>query len=289
MLTLRKQALRIVPALILLAVSYHPVMIWLYKRWTFPGSYYGHGFLIPLLSCYLIYRNRKEFADLTPASSLWGLPFLFSGLAIHLLSLILRVRFTSGFSLLLTLVGLSLLFFGREISRAVLFPLLFLGFMIPLPMNLIARLNLELKFLALHGALAILKFFQVAVVREGSILHFLNGSIAIEEVCSGLRTLIALIAFSVFFTCLIRDSRAKKALLLVASVPVAILANIVRVLLLCYMVTRWGVHLLDTWLHELTGILVFVVAFGLLVLVRALPVFPLTPPAPTPGTSQHEQ
>ena len=126
---------------------YYGTFLWLYERYTIPDSDYSHGFLIPLISGYFIWKKRNILEAIPAAGSKTGLFFIILALLIHIGSVWTHVFFTSGFSMLLLLIGFSLYFFGREFTKAISFPLAFLFFMFPLPMGVIGAISFPLKMM----------------------------------------------------------------------------------------------------------------------------------------------
>ncbi|MBI5357995.1 archaeosortase/exosortase family protein, partial [Candidatus Saccharibacteria bacterium] len=122
-------------------LAYIPTFIWMYDRWNEHDTYYSHGLLVPFISAFLVWMRRKELAEIKIAPSASGWAFFGAGIGIHLISALWRVYFSSGFSLLLVLPGIILLALGKEHLKKLLFPLLFLIFMIPLPLVAIANIS----------------------------------------------------------------------------------------------------------------------------------------------------
>src|ERR1700733_11233419 len=106
---------------IFVLLIYVPAFIWMWDRWFARDSYYSHGILIPFVTAYLIWQKRDVLKKIKPESSPWGLRLFFLGIAIHLLSALFRVYFTSGFSMIIVLYGLTLHFYGSKTFKEVFF------------------------------------------------------------------------------------------------------------------------------------------------------------------------
>ena len=119
---------------ILLGISiYHPVMLGLFPAWQ-KNHYYNHGFLIPLISCYLLYRNREKLRAIQCKPTLYGIIFLLLGILIFFLDkYFFNVLFLSSIGMLIFIIGGILFTYGKGHFRVLLFPVLFLLFMIPIP------------------------------------------------------------------------------------------------------------------------------------------------------------
>lgn len=248
-------------------LSYRPTVLWLWERAVSADSYYSHAFLIPLISGYLIWRKREAFR-LPFEPSRWGLILIFCGLGIHLLSVLLDVYFSSGYSVILVLFGISLHLFGKRTTREMLFPLGFLVFMVPMPMAAEGALAIPMKTLATKAAAASVGFLGVPVVREGFQLYFPSALLVVGNPCSGLRSLIALMALGSLFAYFYQAVPWKRLALFFVTIPIAAGSNIVRVIVLSLVANQYGSKAATGPVHELSGILVFIVALALLVGVR---------------------
>ncbi len=190
---------------------------------------------------------------------------LVPALLVHLLASAWQVGFLSGFALLGTLAGLVLTLLGPQMLRVVAFPLIFLVFMVPVPSVLIEKASFRLKMVAARLAVAFLDLAGLAAVREGSYVHIPAGTVVVDDVCSGLKYLIALAAFGALYAHISPLNRPRKALLFLLSLPIAFVANVVRVILMLVVAYRWGPEAVERWyFHELFGFALFTTAFLLL-------------------------
>ena len=249
------RALQIGALVCLLGLTYAETFTWMRERWDAPASYYSHGYLIPLVAAFLVWRKREELED--------------DSSAVQLMAALWRVHFLSGFSLVTVLIGLAFLLYGRRTGKATLFPLLFLLSMVPLPLVLIAGLSLRLKLLAAECAVRLLDVFRVAVVREGSSIYYPGSSLVVDDTCSGLRSLVVLLTLGAMVSYLAPLNRVSKALILLAAVPSAIVANMFRVVCLCVLAKGFGTDVARGWAHDLAGMVTFAIALALLTGVRS--------------------
>jgi len=255
----------------LVIIAYIPTFIWMIDRWSSAETYYSHGFLVPLISGFIIWQKRKELNKLKikPLNSGWL--FFGVGISIHAISALWQVAFSSGFSLILVLMGLVLLCLGEEFLKQLLFPILFLTFMIPLPLVAIANLSFRLKIFASQVSTIIVNKLGVVAVREGSVIKTAHSYLVVEDPCSGIRSLIALIALGVLMAYFSNISRAKKIILFLSSIPIAILSNIIRIVSVTLTSEMYGSKFATGAFHDVMGILVFVFAFiGLSMMAKLL-------------------
>ena len=246
---------------------YAPAFWWMADRWWASDSYYSHGLLIPIVSAALVWRRRHELAALTLSPSPAGLRLIGVAIAMQLLSALWRIYFLSAFSLLTLLAGMVLAVGGRPLWRQVWFPILFLVFMIPMPLALIAQVSLQLKFLAASVSREAIGFFGIPSEQDGSTLYLPHGVVLVEDVCSGLRSLIALLALGVLFTYLTKTVWWKRAALLTATVPIALGANIFRITTVCLVSEVYGYEFASGAFHDAMGFIAFGVAYGLFALL----------------------
>lgn len=255
---------------LLITLTYLPIFIWMIDRWMAAETYYSHGFLIPLVSIFIIFKNRGILAKMKIEPNKWGWLIFTVGLVIQIISAFLSIYFSSGFSLIFVLAGAILLFFGKDFLKRLLFPILFLVFMIPLPLFSIANLSFRLKILASQIATTLLNFIGIGAVREGSTILTKRSFLVVEDPCSGIRSLIALIALGSLMAYLSNTSKAKKAILFSSTIPIAISSNILRIVMLSLASEIYGLKLATGIFHDITGVLVFVFTFLVLLIIERI-------------------
>lgn len=255
-----------------LCAAFYPVLAWMAGRWFAADSYTSHGILVPLISAWLAYSQRSILLreGRNPAGA--GLWIFALGVLLYAASGLLRIYFAGTLALLLCLTGMLVYWGGWRWLRSLWFPLFFLVFMIPIPEIAIARSNLFLKLFATRAAVGGLDMVGVPVLMDGSRLHLENGELSVGDVCSGLRSIIALIALGSLFAWQYGGRSWKvRAVLLLSVLPVAIAANVLRIFLNVLFAYTFGLVPLfypilnNTFtgrvdLHLLSGFLVFVFA-----------------------------
>lgn len=266
----RNDAIKIVVTAILLIIAYIPAFSWMYARWSATDTYYSHGFLVPFISVFLVWQKRKVLAKIPLKPDALGWIFFGVGLTIHGVSVLWNIGFTSGFSLILVIIGMVLLFFGREYLRQLMFPILFLAFMVPLPEVAIANLSFRLKIFAAQIATFIARWLGVPAIREGSMIHTRHANLMVEDPCSGIRSLIALIALGALMAYYSNLSKIKRGVVFVSSIPIAVGTNVIRIISLLFISEIYGQQYATGVVHDTLGILVFVIAFVALATVGKL-------------------
>jgi exosortase len=263
---------RVTGIVLLFGITYLPVFVTLYGKYVEVDSYYSHGFLIPLLSAFVIWWKRDALKTMSVVPARAGLWVLGGGLLLYVLATSWLVNFVSALSMLVVLAGVSIYLFGHAITRALWFPLAYLLYMVPLPKFSIIYITFWLKLLVASLAADFVEIVGIPVLLDGAYLALPNGVIEIENACSGLRSLIALTSLGAVYAYLAPLSTARKWILLVASVPIALAANLIRVVAMVLVSYRYGPRgRAFEWTDFTTGLLVFALAFvGLYVVSSVL-------------------
>ncbi|HDM78455.1 MAG TPA: exosortase [Deltaproteobacteria bacterium] len=249
----------------LFIVCYHATLAWMYIRCRGVDSYYSHAFLIPIVSAWLIWQKRDQLKVLHPEISWLGLIIIGFAALLHIFGTILYVFSVSGFSIFFLIIGTVLFLFGKEITKAIGFPLAFLIFMFPLPLAVLTAITFPLKVLVARTGVQIVEWFGIPVVREGFNIIIPGGNLVVGNPCSGLRSLIAFLALGAVLAYQVDTSLPRKVILFLLSIPIAILSNIIRVPILILVSHYYGLKAASpesVW-HVATGMLAFIVGFML--------------------------
>ena len=205
--------LQIAIIIVLTGVLYYSTFGWLYDRYVSSDSYYSHGFLIPFISAFLIWLKRDDLKKIKQEYCSLGLFIVLFSMIIHFMSVLAEVFFVSGFSLFLLITGISLYLYGKKITKKILFPLIFLIFMFPLPMVAINGISFPMKMFATKSAVFILKnIFNLSMQNEGFHIIFPKSSLVVGNPCSGLRSLISMLALGSIFAYFLKSSILKKTI-----------------------------------------------------------------------------
>jgi exosortase len=242
-----------------LVLLYAPTIRWLVDRWTMSVWHNAHGMLIPVAVGWFAWQELRPMRELPRRGSAWGLLFLLPALVMHVVDTGIHSQILSAVSIVVALPGLSLLFLGVERTRAIAFPLAFMAFMLPLPLVLTGRIHLFLREVATVLSAQVIPLLGISVYAEDKILYIREGTLSVSDACSGFSTLYAACAVAALaaYSC---DSTRRRVLTLAAAVPLAIAANLVRIVLLVVAVRFSGMGVLDTWIHPASGMLTFALA-----------------------------
>jgi len=247
-------------------VAYLPTFIALAVGYTGGDSYYAHWFLVPPVSAFFVWLKSERLRQLPVQGWGWGLPVAAGSLLMHIFSVWFRIDFVSAFSLVVSVWGFALYLLGKRIVREISFPLLFLLFMVPLPGSLIAPIAFHMKIISGKMAVGLYNFFGGTAIITGSKITLGQGDpLWMGYECSGLKSVITLSALGAAIAFLVRASRMRRVLLFVASFPLAIISNTIRVASLCFAAERWGVNTKAYQVfHDVSSPVVFlIVLFGL--------------------------
>lgn len=199
-----------------------------------------------------------------------GIPILAFALCVLVVGQMGAELFLSRFSLLLVLAGLTVLFFGWTLFRAVLFPWAFLVLMIPIPAILFNEITFPLQLLASRVAATTLPIFGVPVLREGNLIILAAMPLEVAEACSGIRSLMSLVTLAIIYGYLTERRLWMRCLLAVASVPIAVVANSVRIIGTGLLVQYWDPDKAEGYFHASWGWIVFVISLVLLYALHRL-------------------
>lgn len=228
-------------------------------------SYYSHGPLVPLVSLYFVYRQRDQLKAI-PASPnhAVGIGLLVAACLMVLTGDLLGFRIVPQLAMLVMVMGLLVSFWGVARVRCLWFPIAFLLFMIPIPQSITQAQSLHLKLLASEGAVRMAQFSQLPVIRDGSFIMFPDDRLLVGEVCGGLRSLIALLALGAIVSYISGAAAWARVALFAIAGPVAIFANMLRIFFLCVVTHFWGSETASGRVHDLSGILIYATAIGIL-------------------------
>jgi exosortase len=258
----------------LILLIYHSILIKLVADW-WQDPNFSHGFLVPIFSGYLVWTKRDVLRSTKIAPSWIGVGVVAFGLAVLLLGIYGAELTLSRVSFVIVLTGIVLAFGGFPMWREQRFALLVLLLAIPLPAILFNQITLPLQTLAAKAASSMLPLFAIPVLREGNVIMLPSMSLEVAEACSGIRSLMSLFTISIFYGYFMETSTTKRVILAMASVPIAIVANALRILGTGLCVQYWNPEKALGFFHEFSGWLIFLVSLVCLFLVHRLMEIPL--------------
>jgi len=229
---------------------------------------YSHGFFVPLISGWLAWRYLEKAGRPGAGEVGPGVASLVAGCITHLFAVTLGLAVIDFIALAMVLRGLAVCVGGRPWASGFTFPILFLFFMFPLPGLLTAMAALWLQNWVSACSAAVLELFTVCYRRGHSLLLAgVNEPLVVAAECSGLRQIVAFVALGALIGYLGLRTGWGRTLLLLAAVPVAILANVTRVLLMAAGAIFFGTGWLSGWLHTAPALVTLPLGLALFGLV----------------------
>jgi len=221
------------------------------SSWTKKDSYYVHGPAVPLISGWFIWRKREMLAQIAPQGNYWGLLPIGISAVLKVLGDITRLYSIAGFTTPLLIGGGVWLLFGSRFLKAVWFPIAFLFFACPLFQSIITQVSFPLQ---LWSSIIGGKLLDILgdVQRVGVQITFNGETVEVAAPCSGFRLTITMLMASVVFAYMIKGDVIRKLVLVVASFPLALLMNSLRVVTLAATNTWLGRDAMDA-IHEPSG------------------------------------
>lgn len=253
----------------LILLIYLPAIVDLVADW-YNDANYSHGFLVPVISFYLIWKNRKDLAAIELKSNRLGLTVIAIGMFLFIIGNGASEYFTVRFSLVVTLFGIVLYHLGSGIIGKSWFAILFLIFMIPVPYVIYFSATFPMQLLASKVTSVLLNLIGMPVVRLGNIIHLPSQALEVAEACSGMRSLVSLLALAAIYAYISQKKLSAQIVLFLSAIPIAVVGNIFRVFTTSVMVYTTELNVTDEPFHSIMGASVFVVAFILLFIFGAI-------------------
>lgn len=247
------------------AWSYWPIMGDLFASWQSSDDY-SAGQLVPVVAAFLLWRERRILSQSSWASCWWG------GIALLLLAEMIRMygllslRISAGrYSLVVAMIGLVLIAGGRQVLRFISWILLLLFLMFPLPIRAHNLISPPLQRIATTGSVFFMEVFGISMRQEGNVIVLGEDMrMAVAEACSGLRMLMAFVIVTAFIAYMVKRPRWQKGVLLVSSIPVAVVCNIVRIFATAVIMLHVGREVGEKFFHDFAGYVMMPVAVLLL-------------------------
>ena len=255
---------------ILVAVStllwaFWPICVDLVQTWS-ENEDYSHGFFIVPVVIYLIWTQKPEI-DLENHVLNWlGFIALSVGILLYFVGLLAQVRTFAYFSFVFTIWGSIFFLFGYSFFKKFGWELFILIFMLPLPARLYASLTLPLQLGVTKISSVVLQFLGIPVYREGNILQLPSITLEVVNACSGLRSILTIVVLSFVVSCMSLKGNPQRILLIIMSIPLAMLANLIRVTVIAFLAQQGNTNFVDGTGHTLLGLALFGLSLFLLTL-----------------------
>ena len=213
----------------LLAGAFWPILAGICGSWFDERSYMEHGILVVPAAAYMAWAKRDKLAAVVPQPSLWGLGLLAWGALQAMLGVLGQWVWVSRTAFLVSFVGCIALVYGFRMIRELVYPLCTLILMIAPPDFVFQALTLRLQLLASRLGSDALEALGYSVLREGNIIEMVGIKLSVEEACSGIRSLVAILFMCVLYNYFFVEKKSMRIWILACAIPIAILGNAIRI------------------------------------------------------------
>lgn len=227
---------------------------------------YSHGFLIPFISLYLIWTKRDTLRSTVVKPDGKGLFLLLAGIFLLIIGNVAFEPFIREFSLIITVTGLIYFLLGSEIYKTLMFPLGYLFFMIPLPYIIMNSIAVSLRLINARVTYNVLHFFGIPILQDGVNLELPNISLEVADLCTGILSLVAIMAISILYAYFTLRNLISRVALIILAIPIAILSNMLRLIMTVGLAYFYGGRILGDVIHQFHGTVNFLITIFLLVL-----------------------
>jgi exosortase len=261
------------PAVLFLAtlvvILYAPVLSSLVRQW-WDDPNYGHGFFVPVFAGFALWSERKCWRGLPSLTNNFGFAIMLFAVGLLVLGKLGAELFTTRLSLLILISGIVMFQAGYQVLRSISFPIGYLFFMIPLPTIVYYQLTFPLQLWASRLGATGLVTLGVPTIRQGNLLILPNCTLNVVEACSGIHSLLSLLAAVVAYGYLAEPTMWKRVALAVSTVPIAIATNGLRLVATGVLSFFFGQTVDSGVLHLVLGLVFFAMAFLSVLLIHRL-------------------
>jgi exosortase len=246
---------------------YFEVFKGLFHQW-FTDSNFSHGLIVPFFCGWVVWLKRKELAAIPVTPSSLGLVPITLAIILLTIGNFGAELFTARISIIVLIAGLVIFLLGWRHFHSLLFVICCMFLMVPIPAIIFNQITLPLQSLAAQLAASILELLGTPVLREGNIIQLASMPLEVAEACSGIRSLLSLGTLAIIFGYLSEPSAWKRVVIALASIPIAVGANAVRIVGTGLAVQFWDPDKALGFFHEFSGWLIFLFAFGAIMIVQ---------------------
>ncbi len=255
----------VIAAALIMCFAYYKanVFTWWWGKWMEKDSYYSHAVLVPLISAFAVYLDRKGLGAIKAKPTMLGLPLLLISTIAALIGHTAGTPSITGLTLPFVVFGSIWVLLGTEAAKRMIFPAGFLFFMCVLPGFLLTLMSFKIQLMSTTGAALLLKIAGLNPQQSGAQINLPNAAVLVGQPCSGFRLLISLLAFSVFFAYMREGPRWGKLILVASTLPLSLVVNSIRIFLIALVGEFFGSEAMHAF-HDYSGYLVLVLAFAIL-------------------------
>ena len=254
--TLRTHRFELLALVLLLGAVYHSIVYEMILDWKKDDNY-SHGFLVPFIAGYLAYMRKDDLVAAVVRPCNAGLAVIAMGLVVLFFGWLGTEYFTMRSSLVIIIAGSVLYLLGWEIFKILLAPLCYLLLMVPIPYIIYDAAAFPLKLLVTEVSVLSMKALGIVVWQEGNILMFPNITLEVADACSGLRSIMSLLALGAAYAFVLHTKTKDRVILILSTLPIAIFTNCLRVIATGILAQYFGSAAAEGFFHEFAGLFVF--------------------------------
>jgi|TARA_R110002096_G_scaffold44306_30_gene119135 exosortase D (VPLPA-CTERM-specific) len=234
--------------------------------WWSNREEYSHGFLIPLITIYLVWQRSDQLRKIQFEGSWLGVLTVILGLFLFFLGELSTIYTVVQYGFVAVIYGVVWAAIGTRAFKVVAVPLLLLFFMIPFPSFIYNNLSSQLQLISSEIGVLVIRLFGISVFLEGNVIDLGTYKLQVVEACNGLRYLFPLMTLGLIVAYLYHAELWKRAIVFFSTIPITILMNSFRIGVIGVMVEYWGQSMAEGFLHDFEGWVIFMACFGILFL-----------------------
>jgi len=246
--------------LILLALIYFTTFTELFQVWN-SNEDYSHGFFILPISLYLIWRRREEILSQPATPERWGYALMALWVVTYIIGTVGHISTFANVSMIIFVIGAFAILINGRAAHIVLFPAFFMIFMFPIPSEIYARVTNPLMLISTNISFHILSILDVPILKEGNLLFLPNYKMEVVNACSGIRSMLAIMAITLLVGYLYIGSKVIRAVFFLVSVPIALFGNVFRITSTALLAYFYSPQAAEGFSHTFAGIVTFFISF----------------------------
>jgi len=238
---------------------------WLYNAYTARGGDDGHGLLIPFVVLALLWWKRHSLAEAVKRPAWSGVLVVAMAMGLHVLGYLIQIQRVSVVAFFLGVYGLVVAMWGWELGRRILFPYVLFAFSIPVS-TLLQPITVPLRYLSTDIAAFVARvLLGIPVIQDGVQLYSPRGGYTYEvaAACSGIRSLMTLLALSLIFAGLYFRSWWRRVLVVGLAFPITVITNVLRLVVIMLAAETYG-EKAGMFMHNWFGFVTFALALVIL-------------------------
>jgi len=237
----------------------------LMEKWWSNREEYGHGYIIPFITLFLIWQKSDKLELIKFNGSWLGVVVTALGLFLYYAGELSSLYTIIQYAFLVAVFGIVLSMMGREGFKVIFVPLVILFFMVPLPNFIFNNLSSQLQLISSQIGVAVIRLFDISVFLEGNVIDLGVYKLQVVEACSGLNYLFPLMTLGFITAYFFTGSFWKKAIIFLSTIPITVLMNSFRIGVIGVMVEYWGQGMAEGFLHDFEGWVIFMSCIAILI------------------------